>query len=286
MMGTVGTWRTWSKEHVEREYSPSRTVPDLGAEIERYRRDSDAARAACPPETLRYGLHATATIDLFRPGGTPRPPTLVFIHGGYWQELTKAESAFMVPPLLAQGIAVAVVDYQLAPAARLPEIVAQSSDAVRYLIAEADRLGLAGDRIVVSGSSAGGHLAAMVLGNVRGLAGGVLLSGIYDLAPLVGTYVNDALGLDASTAASQSPATRMMKDRVSLVVAVGDNETSEFHRQTSEFAARARGQGHPVAELRAAGRHHFDLPYDLGNPESPLGKLTLGVTRTGTIPPN
>lgn len=285
-MGTDGTWRTWTKERLEHEYSPSRTVPDLGAEIERYRRDSVVARAAWPPETLRYGPHLTETIDLFRPDGPHRFPTLIFIHGGYWQELTKAESAFMVPQLVAEGIAVAVVDYQLAPAARLVDIVAQCSAATRYLIAEADRLGLAGERMVVSGSSAGGHLAAMVLGDVRSLAGGVLLSGIYDLAPLVGTYVNDALGLDESTAASQSPARRSMKDRVPLVVAVGENETSEFHRQTSEFAARARGQGHPVAELRAAGRHHFDLPYDLGNPDSPLGRLALSVTRSGALPAN
>lgn len=285
MTGADGAWRAWTKERLEWEYSPSRTVPDLGAEIEGYRRDSAAARAACPPETSRYGSHPTETIDLFRPPGPARFPTLIFIHGGYWQELSKLESAFMVPRLIEQGVAVAVVDYQLAPAARLADIIAQCAAATRYLIAEADTLGLARERIVVSGSSAGGHLAAMVLGEVGGLAGGVLLSGLYDLTPLVGTYVNDALGLDEAAAIRLSPAAQSMRERVPLVVAVGDNETSEFHRQTAEFAARTRSQGHPVAELRAAGRHHFDLPYDLGNPQSPLGKLTIGLTQTGDLPP-
>lgn len=280
----AGAWNTWTKERLEREYSPSSMVADIGAEIAGYVRDSAAARAAHPPATVRYGLQPTETIDLFRPEGSGPHPTVIFIHGGYWQELSKHESAFMVPALLAQGVAVAVVDYQLAPAARLPAIVAQCSAACRDLVNDAGQLGLDSRRMVVAGSSAGGHLAAMTLGAVAGLTGGVLLSGIYDLVPLVGTYVNDALGLDEATARSQSPVARSMVSQVPLVAAVGAIETSEFHRQTAEFAARKRAAGHPVAELRAPGRHHFDLPYDLGNPASPLGQLTLSLLQTGTLP--
>lgn len=270
-------WRTWPKERLEREYSPSRTVPDLGAEIDAYVRDSATARAAHPPLTVRYRADSSGTIDLFRPLGPGPHPTLIFIHGGYWQELSKNESAFMVPALLAHGVAVAVVDYQLAPAARLPSIVAQCADACRYLVAEAGSLALDPARLVVSGSSAGGHLAAMVLGEVAGLAGGVLLSGVYDLVPLVGTYVNDALGLDHRTAEAMSPIGRSMIAPVPLVVAVGEVETGEFHRQTAEFAERKRGEGHSVTAFHVAGRHHFNLPYDLGNTTSRLGRLTVGL---------
>lgn len=268
-------WRTWTKEHLEREYSPSSTVPDIGAEIEAYVRDSAAARAAYPPLTVRYREDPSATIDLFRPPGPGPHPALIYIHGGYWQELSKNESAFMVPALLAHGVAVAVVDYQLAPAARLPTIVAQCADACRYLVTEAGSLGLDPARLVVSGSSAGGHLAAMVLGDVTGLAGGVLLSGVYDLVPLVGTSINDALGLDEPAAERLSPSGRSMIAAVPLVVAVGEVETGEFHRQTAEFAEQKRAGGHLVTTFQAAGRHHFDLPYDLGNAESRLGRLSL-----------
>lgn len=278
-----GAWRTWTKERLEREYSPSSTVPDIGAEIEGYVRDSAAARAACPPTTVRYGVDPSATIDLFRPPANGPHPTLIYVHGGYWQELSKNESAFMVPALLAHGVAVAVVDYPLAPAVRLPTIIAQCSAACRHVVTEAGPLGLDRARLVVSGSSAGGHLAAMVLGEVAGLAGGILVSGVYDLVPLVGTSVNDALGLDEPAAEPVSPMGRSMAARVPLVLAVGEIETGEFHRQTAEFAERKRGQGHPVAELRAAGRHHFDLPYDLGNAETRLGQLTLSVTLTGGL---
>ncbi len=270
-------WRTWTREHLEREYSPSSTVPDIGAEIDAYVRDSAAARAAHPPLTVRYRADPSGTIDLFRPAGPGPHPALVYVHGGYWQELSKNESAFMVPALLAHGVAVAVVDYQLAPAATLPAIVAQCADACRFLVAEAGRLDLDPARLVVSGSSAGGHLAAMVLGEVAGLAGGVLLSGVFDLVPLVGTYVNDALGLDEPKAEVMSPIGRSMIAPVPLVVAVGEIETSEFHRQTAEFAERKRTQGHGVTAFQATGRQHFDLPYDLGNAESRLGRLTLAM---------
>ena len=279
----MNAWKTWTKERLEREYSPSSIVSDLGAEIEGYARDSVAARAAHPPTVISYGVHPTATLDLFRPEGSGPHPTLIYIHGGYWQELSKNESAFMVPALLAGGVAVAVVDYQLAPAVRLPAIIAQCSAACRHLVTQAGRLGLDSARLVVAGSSAGGHLAAMVLGEVGGLAGGVLLSGVYDLVPLVGTYVNDALGLDESAAERVSPMDRPMAAKIPLIVAVGEIETSEFHRQTAEFAERKRTEGHPVVECRSAGRHHFDLPYDLGNPDTQLGQLTLRLARSSSL---
>ncbi len=189
----------------------------------------------------------------------------------------------MVMDLLREGIGVAVVDYQLAPAARLEAIIDQCAAAANHILGLAADLGADLGRMVVAGSSAGAHLAAMVLGQVDRLAGGVLLSGVYDLRPLVGTYVNDALGLDESRAAAFSPLGRPMRSLTPLVVAVGENETSEFHRQTAEFAADRRSVGHPVVELRAAGRHHFDIPYDLGNARSALGRQSLGLLRRGVL---
>lgn len=276
-------WRSWPRERLEREYSPSSTIPALSAEIAGYQAASGAARRAAPPITIAYGSRPSETIDWFSPPGPGSHPVLIYIHGGYWQELSKNESAFMVTDLLREGIGVAVVDYQLAPAARLESIVDQCAASANHMLGQAADLGADPGRIVVAGSSAGAYLAAMVLGRVDRLAGGVLLSGIYDLRPLVGTYINDPLGLDESRAAALSPLGRPMRSLAPLVVAVGENETSEFHRQTDEFAADRRSRGHPVVELRAVGRHHFDIPYDLGNARSALGRHSLGLLRRGVL---
>jgi arylformamidase len=276
-------WRQWPRERLEREYSPSSVIPSLAIELEGYARASEAARRAAPPTVVSYGPRPSETFDWFRAPSGGLAPALIYIHGGYWQELSKRESAFMVPPLREQGVGVAVVDYQLAPAARLEAIVDQCAAASRHLLDQAAELGIDPRRVVVAGCSAGGHLSAMVLGRVDGLAGGILLSGVYDLRPLVGTYINDALGLDEGRAWAMSPFGRPMRAPVPLVVAVGDNEPSEFHRQNSEFAADRRAHGHPVAELRVAGRHHFDLPYDLGEVQSALGRVSAGLIHRGVL---
>ena len=109
-------WRALSAGDREREYSPSSCIggnyqPYISAYVER----SAAARRSYPPTTMRYGSTERQTLDLFIPEGVAQPPVLVFFHGGYWQELSKQESAFAAPGCVAHGIAYAAVDYTLAP---------------------------------------------------------------------------------------------------------------------------------------------------------------------------
>ena len=117
---------------------------------------------------LSYGDASRALIDYFpAPATAHRPGLLVYFHGGYWQELSKAESAFLAPAWHAAGFAHAVVGYRLAPAARLPDIVSECRAAVRWLHWRADTLGFDAGRIVVAGSSAGAYLAAACAGAAR-----------------------------------------------------------------------------------------------------------------------
>jgi arylformamidase len=202
-------------------------------------------------------------------------------------------------------VAFAAVEYTLAPGASVAGIVDQARRSVAWLARNAVLLGVDRRRIVVSGHSAGAHLAAMVLlaewETAFGLphdtvAGAVLVSGIYDLEPLVGTYVNDALRLDATAAravsplhlsplerparlpASPEPRLPVMLSRgpapsrpIPAVVAWGEVETSEFERQSLEFAASWAALGHPVDVFEVAARNHFDVILDLGEPDTQLG---------------
>ncbi|HSH98954.1 MAG TPA: alpha/beta hydrolase [Reyranella sp.] len=262
-------WRRLSAAEREQEYSPSSCIGgNYRPYIRTYAERSDAARRAHPPETLRYGPGDRQTIDLFLPDGVAEPPLLVFFHGGYWQELSKQESAFAAPGCLALGIAYAAVDYTLAPAAALSEIVAECRAAMASLVRFRRR--------VVAGSSAGAHLAAMA---ASGANGAVLISGIYDLEPLIGTSIDTALGLDASQARANSPLYRPLRDFPPSLVGWGDNETDQFKRQSRVFVQALRSAGGTADALECAGRNHFDVILDLADPDTELGRRTLALLR-------
>lgn len=257
----------------EREYSPSSAIGGNYAPfLEQYRALSARAYDTLPVErNLRYGTAPRATLDYFlAPASARRPGLLVYIHGGYWQELSKDQSAFLAPAWHAAGFAHAVVGYTLAPEARLPQIVAECRSALAWLQEHAESLGFDPHKVVVAGSSAGGYLAAACADRsptpVRGI---VPVSGIYDVAPLIGTTINEALGLDAPSAATLdllSPACRFCP----AVVAWGEVETSEFKRQSRAFASRLEAAGTPCTILEIPDRNHFDVVLELGEPGSPL----------------
>jgi arylformamidase len=257
----------------EREYSPSSVVGGGYAPfVERYRDESQQARRTLPVQRdLRYGAAARALIDYFpAPESSPGPGLLVYFHGGYWQELSKDDSAFLAPAWHAAGFAHAVVGYTLAPAARLPEIVAECRAALAWLQAHAGTLGFDPGRMVAAGSSAGAYLAAACVDAAPvPLRGIVPVSGIFDVAPLIGTSIDRALGLDAATAASLD-LLRTPRRLCPAVVAWGEIETVAFKAQSRAFAARLAAGGQPCTALEIAGRNHFDVILELGNPASPL----------------
>jgi arylformamidase len=253
----------------EREYSPSSVIGGTYAPyVARYVAESDAARQTLRVQRdVRYGAAPRACLDFFpAPAAASRPGLLVYIHGGYWQELSKEASAFLAPAWHAAGFAHAVLGYTLAPEARLPEIVLECRSALAWLRGHADTLGFDSADVVVAGSSAGGYLAAACADLARGI---VPISGIFDVAPLIGTSINDALGLDAQSAASLD-LLRPGRPRCPAVVAWGEIETSEFKRQSRAFATRLAADGIACTTAEIAGRNHFDVVLQLGDATSPL----------------
>jgi arylformamidase len=280
----------------EREYSPSSCLGgDYAPYLERYRVESQRARRTLPVRRdLRYGPSPRALIDFFPApaalaGPGARPGLLVYIHGGYWQELSKDDSAFLAPAWHAAGFAHAVVGYTLAPAATLPAIVAECRAALAWLRAHAVELGFDPGNVVVAGSSAGAYLAAALArqpsrdGRSPGMVpvGIVAVSGIFDVAPLIGTSINDPLGLDAPTAAALN-LLHAPGRYAPAVVAWGEIETSEFKRQSRAFAARLAADGTTHATLEVAGRNHFDVVLDLGDPGSALFATARGLCARAT----
>ena len=277
-------WRNWTLAERERQYSPSSCVAAIEPFLQAYvARSRDAQRGFRCHKNLLWGERPDETFDYF-PAASAAAPLLVYIHGGYWQEHSKDESLFAAPDCVANGIAFAAIDYTLAPRATLGTIVEQCRRAIASLHRQAARLGFDARRIYVSGSSAGAHLAAMLL--VAGwqaahglaedvVAGAVLLSGIYDIEPLMGTYIDAALHLTAEDAATLSPLGLKLGQPVKTIVAWGDNETGEFKRQSRAFAAALRSSGFSVSAFELAGTNHFDIVFGLANRENVLGQATL-----------
>jgi acetyl esterase/lipase len=230
---------------------------------------SDAFRRAHAGRIdLRYGDAPRQRLDVFA-AGAAGAPTLVFIHGGYWQQNDKEPFAFLGEGVLPAGFNLAVVEYTLAPAARMDAIVAEIRAAVAWVIEHAKELGGDPGRVFVSGHSAGGHLTAMAMSDPR-VAGGVAISGIYDLEPIRLNYLNEKLGLDADEARRNSPMLHLPSRAAPLVVTVGLGELPELIRQSEEYAAAGQKRGLPVRYLPLAGHDHFSILDELARPDGSL----------------
>jgi len=260
----------------EAQYNIRRRHPESPGYYERYDRESAAARASLSCELdVPYGPGPNETVDLFPAAGAGNP-LLIFIHGGYWRALDKRDFSFVAPAFVAAGTSVALVNYALAPAVTVPDIVDQALRAVGWLHGHAGRLRADPARIVVSGHSAGAHLAAMALRADRlgagwGLRGGICLSGVYDLVALVRTSVNGALRLDAAAAAAVSPAHMDLPAGLAPMLAlVGGGESDGFVAQTTAFAPRwerlAPGSSHAVLP----DLNHYTIMLELGRAGSPV----------------
>lgn len=274
------TWRELSREELEREYSPRLLVADLQSYIDRYAALSAAARAGLAVERdIAYGATREEVLDFF-PAASPGAPVQVFIHGGYWRLLGKDESSFAAPCFVRNGASFAALNYALAPQVGIDEIVRQCRAAIAWLYCNVARLGGDPGRIFVSGTSAGGHLVAMLLSDGWQaqfgvpddvVKGGCAVSGIFDLEPLLHCSINQTLRLDAAAARRNSPLFLPPRSSAALVVAWGEVETREWKRQNLEYASRWGS----CEAIEIPGRNHYDVILDLNDPGSRLGQLAL-----------
>ena len=263
----------------ERLYNARAAVPDHGDFFARWTARSAAYRETAGGRlSLPYGTSPRQSLDLFTPtGGGPAPPLLMFIHGGYWQGLDKSLFSYLAEALVAAGAAVAVVGYDLCPAVRIDRIAAQIRAAMAFLWNQAGALSIDRERLFVSGHSAGGHLTAMMMATdwpafdpalpEELIRGGVAISGLFDLAPLIATSMNRNLGLDAAAARANSPLFMTPRGRGPLVLAVGGDESAGFRGQSDRLRD---AWGKRCRRLTIAGRHHFSVVEDLADPNSAL----------------
>jgi arylformamidase len=268
---------------LEVEYNAALQVPESRDILARWRAVSAAERRV-PRAALDqpYGPGDRQRYDLFRADASAAP-LVVFIHGGYWRRGDRQDYAFVARALNAAGIDVAVPSYSLCPAVSVLQII----DELRSCLAALWRTTT--QRPVVIGHSAGGHLtAAMLATRWREVPGvpadlvraGCAISGIFELAPLLATSINADVRLDPETAGAASPLRWQPPPRGhALVLAVGEHETSEFHRQSRAMAAAWAQAGLQTEYLAVAGANHYTVIEDLTRPQSALFGHVVSLTR-------
>lgn len=224
---------------------------------------------------LSYGAGARQRLDMFSCGAAGAP-TVVYIHGGYWQANDKEPYACLGESLLPAGWNLALVEYTLAPAARLDAIVAEIRAAVAWVIEHAKDHGGDPRRVFVAGHSAGGHLTAMAMADPR-VAGGVAISGLFDLEPIRLCYLNDKLRLDPAEAERNSPILHLPARAAPLVVTVGLDELPELIRQSAEYAEAWTNRGLPGRYLPLSGHEHFSILEELARPDGAILAALKGL---------
>lgn len=221
---------------------------------------------------LRHGPDAAGWYDLFLPEAAPEG-LVIFVHGGYWLAFGPRDFSHLAAGPLACGWAVAMPAYTLAPAAPIPVMTAEIAAAL------AAAAGEVGGPIVVTGHSAGGHLAArMACADVAleaalaaRIARFVPISPLSDLRPLRETAMNAQLGIDEAVARQESPVLLMPRAGLRIHVWVGGAERPVFLDQ-----ARRLGNAWACPVTVEPARHHFDVIEGLERPGTPLMKALLG----------
>lgn len=264
-------WQQFSDDVLEREYSPSSVASNYRDVVASYSDESNVVSASLMSYRMCYGA-SPAEYSIVFPSRRSDDAIVIFIHGGYWQELSAEESCFPARNFIEHGVAFAAVNYALAPSATIETMVEQCARAIRCIaVAHPDA------KLVIAGSSAGAHLSAMMAMQewehalATRIKGYVLASGVYDLRPLVRTYVNQPLKLNIEAAIAASPMFAKPRHRVPTLVCWGQHETAEFKRQSFEFARHLSDHEVPVQLLEVTGRNHFDILFDLSMPSSELG---------------
>ena len=278
----------WNPQWLDSMYNNRLLVPGYAAHFARWAKESESARQQLPCQLdLAYGDQAGESLDIFPASGTSPvqgAPVLVFIHGGYWRSLDKADHSFIAPAFTRAGACVVVLNYALCPAVTIPEIVLQMVKALAWTWRHIAAHGGDPARITVAGHSAGGHLAVMLLACdwpahapdlPQALVKNALsISGLYDLEPIRQTPFLQDLKLTPEQVRQASPVLLPRPTQGTLYSVAGGDESEEFLRQNRLIQQAWGAETVPVCES-LPGLNHFSVLEALIAPGHRLHQLAL-----------
>jgi arylformamidase len=272
---------------LDKLYNNRLLVPECMDILQRWTQDSAAVRqsADCKID-IAYGLGDKEKLDIFsaaKSSMSKAAPVLIFIHGGYWRSLDKADQSFLAPAFTQSGSCIVIPNYSLCPAVTVSDIVLQLVKAVAWVYKNIDKYGGDPQRITVAGHSAGGHLVAMLVSclwqkfdkalPMNVVKSALSISGLFEMeTPMHSPYLQDSLHLTVAEVKRISPAWMPAPKHGLLYSVVGGDESPEFLRH-NQLIQDAWGKSVVPLSEQLAGLNHFTVLESLCQPESRLHQL-------------
>ncbi|XP_028827721.1 kynurenine formamidase [Denticeps clupeoides] len=293
LAAAMSSWTDMNEHELRKQYSPSEWTHRMSREdvVKAHEASLTAGteRARRVAQTLLdvpYGEGEDEKLDVYMPNScSPDLPLVVYFHGGYWQFLSKDQSGFMAVPLVQKGVVVVAVDYSIAPKGNMDLIVSQVRQSVVSIIQQYSHV----SGLYICGHSAGAHLAAMVLSTdwprysiTPQIKGAFLVSGIYDLLPILSTYVNEPMKMTEEVALRNSPSQLVGQLKWSsgdcdIVVAVAQHDSPQFRKQSEDYFKALKSLGLKVSFEDIPDTDHFNVIEKFVDADYHLTKLLLKV---------
>jgi arylformamidase len=283
-VGGAPVFNGLSQEELDRAYDQDAWAPDgLHIQTRILARSAEVARRT-PPLSRRCGPGEKQVVDIFAPPAKIHDaPVFVMIHGGAWRLAMREAFYGPAPAIVAAGCILAVVGFECLPAVSMVEMAAQIRRALVWIGREIGEFGGNGRNLHLVGHSSGAHLAAAMMTtdwtesglDPASLRGATLISGLYDLYPVMLSARGRYVQLTAAEVAALSPIRHLHRFAGSAFVAWGANESPEFKRQSQVFADALAGMGRLGAAALAPDQNHFEMLEALNDRDNPLTKAIL-----------
>lgn len=279
-------YKEYDKDSLDKQYNNRFNVPDHEKHLAQWELLShEAEKKYTVHKNIPYGKLADEKLDIF-PSPQPDSKTLIFIHGGYWYKHVAADFYLIAEAFHSYGVTTVLIDYPLMPAFKMEQLVISCRQAIHWIYQNIDKYNGNPDQLYVSGHSAGGHLASMMMAtgweefdhtpNNDMIKGICAISGLYNLLPVQLCYVNDVLQMDEATAINNSPVQLSPQTSCPLVLAVGANETSEYLEQSRELYSSWANKNAAIELMEIEGTDHFSI---LGTMLDKSSSLHLAMCR-------
>ena len=258
-------YKKYNQQELDLQYNNRFHVPDFEKYLQRGESLSKQTEKKYKViKDIAYGDLPRERLDIF-PSAKPGSKTLIYIHGGYWQRLDKSLFHFVAGAFVNYEITIVLINYLLAPAATMDQIVLSCRNAVSWVYKNISQWNGDPNQIYVAGHSAGGHLATMLItneknqGNQNFIKGVCAISGLYNLIPIQLSNINEAIQMDKEIAMRNSPAFLSPAEFCSLQILVGSAETTEFIEQSTELHDKWKNKMQSVEFKLIPELNHFSI---------------------------